>query len=346
MGLHFRNPFLRKKKEQPRPSDSLEGETESTQDTQSTQGTQITQSNRSAQNTQSASNTRVPKSSQPSVTSNPEAEALVETLDISSSPEAQPLEKGPQSSIWSDAYTRLKKEDEKLVTRYNAVLGALVQGETSTEVTAQQPPSEEAKPTQMLLMDKAVKAGLGRTDKESKAKGRIDELTASSGHPLWRLLSSGPASAQRGGVEYMTSRIDWYYYLSESVLAGGKAPLGLRKGLRKKLIGLYKVLLSFLMKSICLYHQNRLLITLRDFLKYDDWEKQVKSIKDQEAAVERDLDQNNKKRVLKLIASIAASTESSVKWVISSRNDFSLSIVERKLRSTPELLHLSLKKSR
>lgn len=65
---------------------------------------------------------------------------------------------------------------------------------------------------------------------------------------------------------------------------------GLRGELEDKIIDLYKNLLSYQMKSTCLYHRNRLLVVLRDVVKLDDWESTLESIKDIERTIERDYD--------------------------------------------------------
>ncbi|KAM5374382.1 hypothetical protein ACJZ2D_006555 [Fusarium nematophilum] len=267
----------------------------------------------------------------------PPGEGAQSTKKVTSGPEpaetnSQPPEASPEAppqSIWTDAYADLKAKDGDLVDRYDRILKTLVQDASSTKMAAPEPPSKDDKPEQMQLMEKAIKVGLERTEKEAKAKGRVGELNRLIGPVrsvieravkpspeaalVWTCFSFGleilmnpvtEHAAQRDGMEHVTSRMDWYRHLSESVLAESVVSPELREALQKTLTSLYKDLLSFLMKSICLYHQNRVLITLRDFLKYDDWERQVKSIKDKEDAVSLDIKQYSAQEITKSIKNV------------------------------------------
>ncbi|KAH6967459.1 hypothetical protein EDB82DRAFT_518548 [Fusarium venenatum] len=273
--------------------------------------TAVSNSGTSAQEVQQSNNSQ----NEPSCQNVPDIVYDIE-LVTTSQPPTKTLTQGLESSIWIEAYTKLKDEDTKLVARYEKVLEKLIQEDSFDENVIEEAPMDIGKPAQIQRMDKAIQLGLRRTEKEAKLKGRFGDMTrlinivrpvvdkAVKPSPeaalVWSCFTFGlevlanPVTefeAQRSGVEYVISRLDWYVQISESVLSEGKTPVGLQNSLFKNLTSLYKLLLSFVLKSICLYHRSRLLVTMRDLFKYDDWESQVKSIKDNEDAVERDLEQ-------------------------------------------------------
>jgi hypothetical protein len=68
---------------------------------------------------------------------------------------------------------------------------------------------------------------------------------------------------------------------------------GLRVQLEKHVVQLYEKLLSYQMKSVCLYYRNWAAVIRRDMLKIDDWAGQLSEIHKAEAAVQRDIEQYN-----------------------------------------------------
>lgn len=97
------------------------------------------------------------------------------------------------------------------------------------------------------------------------------------------------ATANRDGMTYVVSRMDWYWHLS-SLLFDRDNTAGLRHELEKHIATLYKKLLSYQIESVCSYYQNRGFAFLRDMVKLDDWTGTVQSLKDAEASVQRDVD--------------------------------------------------------
>lgn len=92
----------------------------------------------------------------------------------------------------------------------------------------------------------------------------------------------------RDGVAYVSSRMKWYWELSGLLEDRGNSTTGLRGELENHIVELYKTLLSFQMKSVCLYYRNRGVTFLRDMIKLDDWEATLKSLKSAEDVVWHD----------------------------------------------------------
>ncbi|RMJ28111.1 hypothetical protein PHISP_01051 [Aspergillus sp. HF37] len=103
--------------------------------------------------------------------------------------------------------------------------------------------------------------------------------------------------ANRDGVGYVAARMDWYGELSQLLLkentVDGGLSANLRSALEGRIVGLYKLLLSFLIKSVCAYYRNRLVNCLQDTIKLNDWEAALKVIQDAEQLVQHDIDQYN-----------------------------------------------------
>jgi hypothetical protein len=93
--------------------------------------------------------------------------------------------------------------------------------------------------------------------------------------------------ANRNGIEYVIKRMDWYWNLSSVIFKedpndhnSGLASVRLR--LETQVIDLYKALLLYEMKSVCLYYRSRGLVLLRDIAKLDDWNGDVRDIQNAE----------------------------------------------------------------
>lgn len=86
----------------------------------------------------------------------------------------------------------------------------------------------------------------------------------------------------RAGIEYVARKMDWYWSLSSHLLKErdleSKDYAGLQSGLEGQIIHLYKVLLSYQMKSVCSYYQNRGLVFLKDLVQLHDWEGQMNDV--------------------------------------------------------------------
>lgn len=100
----------------------------------------------------------------------------------------------------------------------------------------------------------------------------------------------GETSANRDGIAYVISRMEWYWNLSSLLLEENQVnkTAALRGGFEKHIIDLYKMLLLYQMKSICSYYRNRLVVFLGDMAKLDDWENTLESIKAAEDTIRQD----------------------------------------------------------
>lgn len=101
--------------------------------------------------------------------------------------------------------------------------------------------------------------------------------------------------------------MEWYWHLTDILFQAEPSAsqhIGLEGKLKDGIISLYKKCLSFQLRSVRVYHQNRVLTALGDFVKYDDWADQLQSIKSEELKVETMCQQFNEshfKKSLQLI---------------------------------------------
>ncbi|KAM6516799.1 hypothetical protein FSOLCH5_007741 [Fusarium solani] len=170
-------------------------------------------------------------------------------------------------------------------------------------------------------MQQLVQAGLDRTKKQASIKRGIDEglqavqavrgimdnavkaapeaAVAWVGVCLGLEILSNPVTESRDnrkGIAYVLSRMEWYWNLVSLLLDENKAErssAGLRVQLEQHVVQLYVKLLSYQVKSVCLYHRNWAAVIGRDMVKIDDWSGQLSEIQEAEAAVQRDMEQYN-----------------------------------------------------
>jgi hypothetical protein len=86
--------------------------------------------------------------------------------------------------------------------------------------------------------------------------------------------------------------MEWYWTLPDVILkknTGAYSHLsGMESKIETQLLGLYKTLLLYQMKSVCSYYKNRGLVFLRDIAKLDDWNGDIKAIQNAEATFYND----------------------------------------------------------
>lgn len=87
--------------------------------------------------------------------------------------------------------------------------------------------------------------------------------------------------ANREGIEYVVRRMNMYWELSGVVLkdTANDGLSGIRGELEAQIIDLYKVLLTYEIKSVCSYYRNRGSVLLRDIISLDDWNGDIQAIK-------------------------------------------------------------------
>ncbi|RYP42429.1 hypothetical protein DL768_010338 [Monosporascus sp. mg162] len=245
-----------------------------------------------------------------------------------------------QGRLWNEAYDDLKKKEPKLVDAYERLLSRELSekdssstGETSQKNEIEQTDSK----TRRSQMVRLVQAGLEKTEKEAAVKHDIQEKmhavssvkelidTAVKSVPEAAIAWTGAcfalqmlanpiseAGANRDGIAYVVSRMEWYWNLSNLLLEENQIDktAALRGELEKHIIDLYKKLLSYQMKSVCSYYRNRLLVVLGDMIKLDDWENTLQSIKVAENTIRQDSDQYNTQEIKSRLGELVRNAES------------------------------------
>ncbi|GAB1319274.1 Vegetative incompatibility protein HET-E-1 [Madurella fahalii] len=218
--------------------------------------------------------------------------------------------------FWDQAYDELKKEDRKLVEAYEKILsrdlGATPDhADDNPNTIAQNDPDSRRR-----QMEQVVKAGLDRISREAELKQRLDTVTdvvlqakTTIGFAVQALpQASLPWAAtcvalemfvnpiketetNRKGIDRVTMMMDWYWSLTNPLLKNldkdANELAEVRNELGKQIIHLYKSLLSYQIKSVCSYYRHRGLAFLRDLVKLDDWDGNMKDISDAETHVQK-----------------------------------------------------------
>ncbi|KAL7935839.1 hypothetical protein V8C35DRAFT_321343 [Trichoderma chlorosporum] len=232
------------------------------------------------------------------------------TVDLESSTDVgnESSAQAPPEAIWDLAYDELKIEDAALVQAYERILTSRLQ---NTKVTSDanvmiQNDKEERKGQ----MHQLVKVGLDKISQETKAKsvaGSVLKTINLAQNVVTEIVKDVPQAAipwaavcislelltnpiseteaNCKGVSHVVEQMNWYCELTKP-LFGDKAnsnTAGIQRELHRKLVDLYKKLLSFEIKSICSYYRHRGLIFLSDLIKLDDWEGNFKAVQDSEA---------------------------------------------------------------
>lgn len=98
----------------------------------------------------------------------------------------------------------------------------------------------------------------------------------------------------REGIKYILERAEWYWNLAALLLNPDKIDesiIELQKSLRKNIVKLYKKLLLYQMKSVCLYGRSQPAVLVRDLVKLDDWKAQITSIEKAAESVRNNVSQ-------------------------------------------------------
>lgn len=91
--------------------------------------------------------------------------------------------------------------------------------------------------------------------------------------------------------------MNWYCALTEHLLnkyCVNESFEMILPQLKMQTLALYKALLLYQMKSVCSYYRHQGLVFLRGLVDWDDWDDDLKAIKDAEAALQMDSDQYSK----------------------------------------------------
>ena len=238
--------------------------------------------------------------------------------------------------LWTQAYDAIKQDDPKLVGAYEIVLRRELGGESSPADnlwSEDDQMDDEQIRTQILHL---VEAGLKKTNKEAAVNHKIQEgmrvvssvrelagtavkhapeaAAAWGGVCLLLQVLENPideASANRDGMAYVASRMEWYWNLSSLVLEKNhKGPAGLGGQLEKNLVNLYEKLLSYQMRSVCSCYRSPTTKLFRNVVRFDDWAGAVQSIKDAEKVVQLDIDSFSVQDIRKSLKNIAERAKS------------------------------------
>ncbi|EWZ27763.1 hypothetical protein FOZG_18521 [Fusarium oxysporum Fo47] len=259
-----------------------------------------------------------------------------------------------QERLWNQAYDELNASEPKLVEAYEKILSVGLHGNDPSSVNCESTENEigVARETRRHQMRQLVQGGLDRTQKAASIKRGIDEglqavqavrgivdkavQAAPEAAIAWvgvclglEILSNPVTEARynRQGIAYVLSRMEWYWNLVSLLLDENKAEkssAGLRAQLEKHVVQLYEKLLSYQVKSVCLYHRNWAAVVLRDVFRLDDWAGQLDEIKDAEAAVRTDSDQYNteqSKIYLRKLTDTASALEMNLQGIHSAIKD-------------------------
>ncbi|KAK0756825.1 hypothetical protein N5P37_010343 [Trichoderma harzianum] len=226
--------------------------------------------------------------------------------DLNTGPVLTTTSSGPTSTptslaehLWDRAYDDLKKQDAALIQAYEKILSNKLNEATGSEqnIIAQHDAHARRNQMRQLIYD-----GLNKTAKEAKVKEVIgiaistkDIITnAVQAVPQAALAWTGvcmalemmqnpiaATKANRDGIEYVIKRMNMYWELSGVALKdnANDGLSGIRGELEAQIINLYKVLLTYEIKSVCSYYRNRGSVLLRDIISLDDWNGDIQAIK-------------------------------------------------------------------
>ncbi|KAL7620466.1 hypothetical protein AAE478_009461 [Parahypoxylon ruwenzoriense] len=210
--------------------------------------------------------------------------------------------------LWTDAYEGIRNDDPELVTAYEEILYSKLGDESNVANIREDEDSQtDAEPVRTHTV-RIVEAALKQTGTEAAARHNIQEVVrvastvkdfvgtalkhapeaaaAWGGVCLLLQVLENPLeelSANRDGMTYVISRMDWYWKLSDLLFEENRertAELG--RELEKHIVSLYQKLLSYQMKSVCSCYKNRVAVFFRGIVNLP--------IEDAEKAVQQDID--------------------------------------------------------
>jgi hypothetical protein len=99
------------------------------------------------------------------------------------------------------------------------------------------------------------------------------------------------------GIAHVVPMMDWYCNLTDIIFKQENIKVGkesfefIQQKLENRTVVLYKALLLYQMKSACSFYRHQGLVYLRGLVNLDNWDASLKSIRDAEVALQKDLDQ-------------------------------------------------------
>ncbi|KAL2889117.1 Vegetative incompatibility protein HET-E-1 [Ceratocystis lukuohia] len=214
-----------------------------------------------------------------------------------------------QKKIWDNAYQGLKSEEPKLVEAFESIILSEPQlDDDSAEPTDRTEGKATAKPTVTPhQMRKFVERGIERTKKEASVKQELDRgwqavqavmgivdtaiRAAPEAAVIWATVCLGIEVLKNPITEALENRQGIHLLLDKNKKS--TAATVLRDALEESITQLFQQLLSYQIRSICLYRRNKVVGFIRDMFLIDNWAGQVISIKEAEKAVQHDIEQYN-----------------------------------------------------
>ncbi|KAH7350019.1 WD40-repeat-containing domain protein [Plectosphaerella cucumerina] len=238
-----------------------------------------------------------------------------------------------QERLWNQAYDGVKGDEPKIAEAYERLLSATLQDDRGSPLASN---NKDQLTERGRQMERLVEIGLQRTDKAAAAKTKVAdgvETVMTVKDLVSKAVQAVPAaavawvgvcfalevlsnsltesSANRKGLVYVVSRMSWYWNLVDLLLDtdATKELHGLRGRLEDRILRLYRKLLVYQMKSVCIYHQNQGAVFLKDMIKLDDWKSRLDEIKDAEALVLKDSEQYSSQRVQARLRDLAVTAD-------------------------------------
>ncbi|KAM0524770.1 hypothetical protein ACHAPE_000871 [Trichoderma viride] len=228
--------------------------------------------------------------------------------------------------LWDRAYDELKENETNeaaLIHAYEQILSHHLEPKSDIDanIIAQDDPS-----ARRAQMNQLVTSGLAKIKRETKTKESLDkgvqvllsakEIISSAIQTVpqaalaWTGVcvaleifgnSTSATQANRDGILYVVRRMEWYWELPDAILKKNVDAYNhlskMRGGLEAQLIGLYKLLLLYQMKSVCSYYKHRGLVFLRDIAKLDDWNGDIREIEKAETLFYKHSDVHQKEKM-------------------------------------------------
>ncbi|KAJ5087736.1 WD40 repeat-like protein [Penicillium angulare] len=234
------------------------------------------------------------------------------------------------NALWNQAYLNLKKDPKtsKYTEEYEKVLATVFLQSHPPQSAAEPGKDSSASKEQLdesdfrLIIERGlerIKRSKAIVNKSSKVNAVIAPIRSILDIPLknlaqtalpWAIVSSSldllmkPTKSMATlyeGVNQVNLRIDWYWKVTDNLLASKNNTAGLEQIkdlLQSKVLDLYQSLLFYQIKSVCFFYRNQFLIFIRVFLELDDWDGDLSAVTDSEKALRDDLNAYKHEQIL------------------------------------------------
>ncbi|CZR68290.1 uncharacterized protein PAC_18189 [Phialocephala subalpina] len=251
----------------------------------------------------------------------PAQQSVPASFSVSPPSEPQSSSSSYPQDLWNQAYDRLRADEPTLIQKYEKILSQSLQASRLSSTPSHLDVNiirtdQEIRRSQMSQI---IKAGLEETGKAAKwntaSRGAMKSIVAAKEMISSAVQASPQASIAWAGVsmsldallqakpeteatlkdlEYISQRIEWYQswsaiLLKDNIDDGAFSPK-LQHALEERLVNLFKALLLYQIKIICSTVQSSSLHFLRDAIKPNNRDTELKAIKDAELAIRQDVE--------------------------------------------------------